>query len=117
MMRQFETVLPSQTTLDGTNVNWTSVPGATGYDVVRGALGGLLASRGDFSAPGVDLTCLVNGLLVTSTPHAGSPAPGEGFFYLTRSRDPIGAGTYDTGISSQVGRRDAEIGAAPGTCM
>ena len=94
----------------------SSLPGTTGYDLVRGNLGALVSSGGDYFL--ATDTCLVNGLLMNSIPDTDQPmSPGEGFWYLTRTRDPIGSGTYDSGYSSQVGLRSEEIDLSGSGCL
>jgi N-acetylneuraminic acid mutarotase len=92
---------------------WADDGVASGYDVVRGSLGTLRSSGGNFTT--ATQTCLANGtadnFLMEST-----AAPAGGFFYLVRVSDVRGNGTYDTGAASQVGLRDAEIAASAGVC-
>ena len=114
MMRQFQTVKAMSLTLDSGAVSWEAVPGSTGYDLVEGDLGALRSSGGDFST--ATTACLVNGLLTLNTPHLGTPAPGQGSWYLGRTRDAVGRGTFDSGEPSQVGARDAEIAASGAGC-
>jgi hypothetical protein len=116
MMRQFWLLDPIELGLDATQVSWESLPGATGYDVIRGDLGTLRATGGDFLA--ATQTCLLNGQPDTSTSHsAGSPDPGQGFWYLARTRDVVGKSTYDSGYSSQVGLRDQEVAGSGIDCQ
>jgi len=89
-------------------VDWYRVPCATGYDVIRGL-------RSAVSAGGsiVDLgpvTCLANDVpqvnvwSVTGPADGGTPAVGEVFFYLVRSRSvALGDETYGES-SSQLER-------------
>ena len=116
MMRQFRTIAGVQLTLDSTDIQWEVVPGTTGYDLVRGDLASLRNTLGDFTA--ATQTCVLNGQPVTSYTHSTDPAlsPGEGYWYLSRTRDVIGEGTFDGGYSSQEGRRDAEIEASGVSC-
>jgi hypothetical protein len=80
---------------------WTPVPDATAYDVVRGDLATLHASR-DFSVATTD--CLANGLPVTSLADPGMPTlPGDGLWTLVRPTNCGGNGTFGTP------QRDAEI--------
>lgn len=84
------------------------------YDVVRGSLSALRASAGDFTA--ATATCLADEMTGLTATDAAVPAPGEGFFYLTRDSY---AQTYDTApywpATRQEEIRTAEINAA-GTC-
>ena len=108
MMRQFWLVDPPELSLDSTQISWDPLPGSTGYDVVRGDLGTLRTTGGDFVA--ATQTCVLNGQAVTSVSHSGGNLlPGEGFWYLNRTRDVVGKGTYDSGYSAQLGLRDQEI--------
>lgn len=108
MMRQFELIDPIDLQLDETQVTWAQLPGATGYDLIRGDLGTLVSSGGDFAA--ATQACLQNGQPNTSISHTlGILAPGQGYWYLSRTRDVVGRGTYDSGFSSQVDLRDQEV--------
>ena len=95
-------------------VSWTAIAGADTYDLVRGSLGLLGSSGGNFTTS--LQACVVNDLAATSFPDA-TPAPvGNGFYYLVRGASCGGAGTYDEGGGSQVGSRDAEIAASASNC-
>lgn len=93
-----------------TRLWWSSLRGATGYDVVRGDLGILFSSHGNFTS--AVQGCLADNLTQTFLLHSGSPAPGQGTWYLARKVTAGGPGTYDSGAPSQVGSRDAEITAS-----
>ncbi|HZM70421.1 MAG TPA: kelch repeat-containing protein [Candidatus Cryosericum sp.] len=95
-------------------LSWTTVSGANAYDLLRGNLSILLMTGGDYSAA-VE-SCEANDLSASTYPMAGSPAVGQGFFYLVRGENCGGPATYDSGASSQVGSRDAEIEASPSSC-
>jgi hypothetical protein len=116
MMRQFWLVDPVMLRLSATHVYWEEVPGATGYDVVRGDLGILRDTGGDFAA--ATQACLSNGQQETSVSHtSGSPPPGAtGHWFLARTHDVIGKATYDSGSPYQVGLRDQEIAASLMDC-
>jgi hypothetical protein len=88
-------------------------PGIT-YDVVRGDLGLLQSTAGDFEQATVE--CLANDEPGNLVDFSGSPPPGEGFWFLVRMVTPAGNGTYDEASGSQVGSRDAGIDAAAGGC-
>ena len=92
---------------------WPAVIGAIGYDVVRGDLGVLRASQGDFSAAMAE--CVADNELATTASHVGTPAPGGGWWFLVRAA-ACGGGSYDSGAPSQQGNRDAEIESAPTAC-
>jgi spore coat protein A len=116
MMRQFWLIDPVEIVASATQLSWTALPGATGYDVVRGDLNTLRATDGNFAA--ATMACLQNGQPTTSISHAaGSPGPGQGIWYLSRTRDAVGMGTYDSGQTSQVGLRDQEIAASGVDCQ
>jgi len=93
---------------------WAAVPAATAYDVVRGGVGALVASGGDYSAS--PLVCVANDTASTTVNDTDAPATANGFWYLVRAVSCGGAGTYDTTSPRQSGGRDAEIAAAAGAC-
>lgn len=95
-------------------VSWEPLPEATGYDVVRGELGVLRATQGDFTAATTE--CLGQHSTASSLAYADVPDPGQGFWFAVRGVAETGAGTYDEGSAHQVGWRDAEIAAAAGAC-
>jgi N-acetylneuraminic acid mutarotase len=95
-------------------LGWDLLSDATRYDVVQGDLGLLQSTGGDFRL--AIQACLANDLADTALVLSGSPAPGSGFVYLVRGTNCGGAGTYDSGSSSQVGSRDGEIGASSHRC-
>lgn len=100
--------------LDGSMVEWLGVAGALGYDLVRGGLGALRATGGDFtSAPEA---CVADDLATTFIIAPGDPAPGDGWWFLARPVFESGPGTYDSGSPAQVGSRDAEIAASSLAC-
>ena len=96
-----------------TRLWWGTVGGASGYDVVRGSLSRLSATGGNFADPTVTQACLANNQAATFWEHTESPALGDGVWYLVRDQP---GGTYDTGLPSQIGARDAEIGASGNGC-
>jgi spore coat protein A len=116
MMRQFRTVDGVSLIASATELGWSEVAGATGYDVVRGDLATLVAGGGDFTAS--TEACVLNGQPDLSYDHATDPplAAGEGYWYLSRTRDAVGNGTFESGSSSQAGHRDAEIEASGVAC-
>src|ERR1044071_5735084 len=97
--------------LGPTGLQWSSVPGCTGYDVLRGDLGGLQQTRGNFTV--ATTQCAANNMTGTALGDAESPAAGEGFWYLGRAVPCREVGTWDSGGPSQQGSRDAEIAASP----
>ena len=77
--------------------------------------GELRASGGNYALSTVTVECLANdvgGLQVSDN----DPVPAGGFWYLMRSTDGIGPGTYDNGSSAQVARRDDQIQASGNAC-
>ncbi|HEX4823989.1 MAG TPA: FG-GAP-like repeat-containing protein [Candidatus Polarisedimenticolaceae bacterium] len=92
---------------------WAAVAGADRYDTVRGLLSTLRSSAGDFST--LD-QCVANDSLTPTSSDAATPALGDGFWYLVRGVDCTAPGTYDEGLASQQGARDAEIAASPSAC-
>jgi hypothetical protein len=101
-------------TLDGTELGWTSVAGALGYDVVQGDLDVLRSSGGNFTT--ATDGCAVNDHPDTSLDDGADPAAGEGLWYLVRGLLGTGSLTYDTFGAGQVEVRDAEIDASGVSC-
>jgi hypothetical protein len=93
---------------------WASVPGATGYDLVRGDLGILQSGGGNFTT--ATQACLANNAGPTSLPFSADPPIGQGWWFVLRATTGGGPGSYDDGSASQVGTRDAEINASPQSC-
>jgi uncharacterized membrane protein len=96
------------------SVSWTSVSGATGYDLARGSLSLLQSSQGDFRVAATD--CLESALGATSYEDTDTPPAGDGFWYLVRPVSCGGHGTYDSGEPSQIGSRDALMQESTATC-
>jgi hypothetical protein len=101
-------------TMTSGSVTWTTLPGATAYDLVRGDLGALRATHGDFAA--ATSACLANDLAATQRDDAALPLLGEGWFYLARGVSCGGSGTYDGSGFGQAGPRDAAINPSTGAC-
>jgi hypothetical protein len=97
-----------------TAVSFAPMLGAEAYDAVRGSLGTLRSTGGDFTA--ATSGCLGDDVAVTSVPFPDSPTPGQGFWVLVRPVNCAGPGRYDSGFASQVGSRDVEIAASPAAC-
>jgi hypothetical protein len=100
-----------------------SGPAGLRLDVVRGELGTLRSTGGDFAAAlnavpiGDRGVCLVMSALVTEFAETIVPNPGEGFFIVVRAIATChDKGSYDGTDAKQVGFRDAEIKAAANTC-
>jgi hypothetical protein len=106
---------PFRLTLDRSALSWNETPGAYAYDVVRGDLGTLRASSGDFTAS-VN-RCLGENVPPTGLPNSDVPPPGRGFWYLVRGVSDAMNLTYDTGSPQQAAPRDEAIDAAPRACM
>jgi hypothetical protein len=86
---------------------WPAIAGADRYDVVRGDLGRLVSTDGDFKV--ATDTCLQNNAPSAAFSDATTPGSGRGFWYLVRPLSCNQAGTYDSSGRSQVGARDDEI--------
>lgn len=100
--------------LAGDQLSWSSLVGATWYDIVRGDVRTLISSGGDFTA--ATLGCLANDQITNSVSYTGVPGPGQAFWFLVRGANCGGRGTYDSGVASQVGSRDSEINASVPAC-
>jgi hypothetical protein len=99
---------------DISTLSWSGEPSSSTYDVVRGLLGTLRSTGGDFTAS--ILGCVEDNSGDSGSEEFDSPGVNSGFYYLVRGTGPSGGpGTYDDG-GRQVGWRDAEIEAAAGTC-
>jgi hypothetical protein len=102
-------------TLDGTELSWAAVPGAAGYDIVRGLVSVLEATAGSFTA--ATESCLANDLAATSVVDPGLPAEGEAFWYLVRAVGCGGPGSYDSSGPGEVtGQRDPGIALSGERC-
>jgi hypothetical protein len=95
-------------------LDWSKVPGATGYDLIRGDLSALIAD-GDYT-PAVDV-CLLDDTQATSTTDGTLPEIGEGIWYLLRSVNCGGSASYDSNAATQDESRDAEVIASPLSCL
>jgi hypothetical protein len=93
-------------------LSWTSNPAASWYDVVTGNLSTLRSSGGDFTV--ATSGCAIEKATTTSQPLAQPAVPAA--WFLVRGANCRGRGTYDTGVPSQVGQRDAEIDASSADC-
>jgi hypothetical protein len=97
-----------------TTLAWGSVASAGRYDVVRGSVGTLRSSEGNFTTATEE--CLADNQAATSLSYSGSPGVGAGYWFLVRAVNCGGNGTYNSGAPSQVGDRDAEIAASAFSC-
>ncbi|HET8948839.1 MAG TPA: hypothetical protein VFQ07_17810 [Candidatus Polarisedimenticolia bacterium] len=101
--------------LQGNDVLWTPLPGATTYDVVRGDLASLRATHGRYDLA----TTGCPGFAVSGTSLTDPSVPGAGgaWFYLARGRSCGGTGTYDDASGwGQAAPRDPGIESAPAAC-
>ena len=98
-----------------TVLSWAAAPDATGYDAVKGNLGPLRNSHGNFTT--TTKACIADDLAATSLDDAEVPPAGGGLWLLVRPVNACGgAGTYDAEGTSQQGSRDAEIAASANAC-
>jgi len=96
-------------------LSWSAVSGVTGYDVVKGDLGTLRSTSGNFTTS--TTSCLGNDLTGTTASDPSVPGPGGGAWHLVRAVNSCGGnGSYDEGVPSQPASRDAGIDAASGAC-
>lgn len=95
-----------------TQLTWSNVPLANGYDLVRGDLS-MLRGTGDFAA--ATETCVVDDAQGTAATDSDDPAPGEGAWFLVRAVG-CSTGTYDATGPSQQASRDAAIQASGNDC-
>jgi PKD repeat protein len=94
---------------------WDAQPSGSVYDVIRGDLGLLLASGGDFESANV--SCKKDDHRLRSLPDFENPSTGEAFFYIVRSTDCSGTvGSYDSSGIGQAESRDSAIAELPGAC-
>jgi hypothetical protein len=99
---------------DRQTLAWPRQPAATAYDVVKGSLGELRKSSGDFAAS--IMVCLENDSADTQALDLAVPIAANGFFYLFRTIGCGQGGTYDdTGPGLQE-TRDDEIAASGRAC-
>ncbi len=105
-------------TVEPAQLSWTrpSAQEAATFDVVRGDLGTLLATAGDFT-PATD-ECLGDDVPETTLAYAVDPAADTGFWFAVR---PVAAdgtpGSYDAANApGQAASRDAGIDAAAPAC-
>jgi len=85
------------------------------FDVVRGDLGLLRETAGDFTASTLD--CLSEDQEPVFMSLGDEPAAGEGYWMLVREVVDAVNETYDESSGSQIGFRDSEIDAAGGACL
>ena len=95
-------------------LTWSSVAGK--YDIIKGNLSSLFASKGDFSTSVTGCPAEDTSLTGYAYVDAGTP---DNLFFLVRASDCAPGtpnGTYDVGPPSQVGSRDASIAASSLDC-
>jgi hypothetical protein len=93
---------------------WFGIPGATGFDVVRGSLDLLRSTDGDFAA--ATAACLADNRISAALELPAGPASAGNQWYLVRGVNCGGSGTYDSGGAGQQGSRDAEIASSGHAC-
>lgn len=97
-----------------TQLSWPQAVDATGYDVVRGALQSLAANGGDFRLS--TGSCLGSKLPTNEVKDSQFPTAGDGFWYLTRSVNCGGAGSYNEEGNGQAADRDPGIALSGVAC-
>jgi N-acetylneuraminic acid mutarotase len=98
-----------------TVLSWPAVPDATGYDAVKGNLGPLRNSGGNFTT--TTKACIADDVAAMTIQDAEVPPPTGGLWFLVRAVNACGGdGTYDEGGPAQQGSRDAEIAASANAC-
>jgi subtilisin-like proprotein convertase family protein len=101
-------------TVEPALLSWTSMPGAGGYDLLRGDISSLRASGGDFSQATV--SCIGDDAGGTQLAHSENPPQDSGYWYLVRADGGGEVRTYDSFSFTQSGLRDEEIEGASGSC-
>ncbi len=101
-------------TVEPDGLSWTAVPASTGYDVVRGDIGTLVSTGGDFAL--ATRECLGSRLAGTTLGYARAPVEGQGDWFLVRGVSLSGPMTYQSLAGRQVGSRDDGINAAAAAC-
>jgi hypothetical protein len=86
---------------------WEIPPEATGADVVRGSLNDLRNSYGNFAA--ATEACVDDDRTVSFVIVPEMPDVNDGYWFLVRSQNCGGPGTYDSGGPGQVASRDPQI--------
>jgi agmatine/peptidylarginine deiminase len=105
---------PIVLTVQKTNLAWTGLAGATGYDVVQGDLDTLHDSEGNFTVA-VD-ACVANDHPGLALLHGVQPEPGAGFWFLVRAVAPSGNTSYFFSADCERMTRDALIDVALPAC-
>jgi hypothetical protein len=98
-----------------TALDWTTIESAVGYDVVRGDLGLLRDSGGDFSISTEQ--CVADNHPGNNLPYIDEPVVGKGFFLLVRAEAAESyCMTYDSYSAAQAASRDDGIRASSHDC-
>lgn len=95
-------------------LDWSPVPGATGYDVVQGDLPTLRETGGDFTLATAD--CIADDVASPPVQDSLPLAIDEARWYVVRATNGPAAGSYDSGSPRQVGSRDLEIADSAPAC-
>jgi len=93
---------------------WSSLAGASWYDVVMGDLGVLSSTAGDFTM--ATQACAIDNNAGTSYLLSQTPSVGQAYWFLVRGANCRGSGTYESGGPAQVGLRDPEIALSSNRC-
>lgn len=96
--------------VDRDRLLWLPSLNADRYDAVRGDLGTLRSTGGDFTLA-VDV-CLADDTTLTAVGNGADPAPGQGYWYLSRGVENGVGLTWNAPGSSQSGDRDGELAAS-----
>lgn len=95
-------------------LDWPPVAGATAYDAVRGDLGALRQTAGDFSSS--TTACLADNVASPPVQDPTALAIGEMRWYLVRATAGAIIGSFDDESTAQQGSRDVEIAASASAC-
>lgn len=100
---------------DGQTMTWAPQFTGTSFDVLRGDLGALRASGGDFGASGI--SCVADDGPVAGATDTSIPGGSRGFFYLARAVSCADQhGSYESAGPGQVGSRDDAMLGLPAAC-
>ena len=94
-------------------LSWGTIAGASGYDLVRGDLRTLVEGGGAFAT--AIQACLADNTAALGMVESGTPASGEGFFYILRGVNCTG-GSWDEGGSGQAAPRGPSLALSPAAC-
>ncbi len=96
-------------------LTWTAAGDASTYDVVGGRLSALRLTGGDFSV--ATDACVASDHSDTSVLVAGTPAIGDAFWFLVRSGNCQGDGSWDAGGDAQPVSRDESLAQSVNSCQ